>query len=367
MSSSVKNGSRIILVFPFDLMSHYLRCIKLCENYREYRVIFLYSKKYSKYLIENGFEYFEGEHFNADRVINESKMFKFQWLNEKDIATVVQSQIDSIKKYKPEFVIGDSAPTLKMVCELTNTRYVSLMNGYMSKHYALNRSLPRKFIITKFVKLLPQKFQTVLTRFGENVMFYYIHKPFKITRRKLGLSYVKNYLDELEGDHNLICDSEYMFPQKKMPETYQIIGPLLYDNSEAKTDLIQLINNGKMNICVSFGSTGDWQPLSFLSDPTYSKFNIITTGDSEGIIKGEHVISKDFVNLDRLLPFCKLLICHGGNGTIYQGIKHQVQILCLPVHFEQYWNADRIESFGFGQNISQNPKKSIDYWLHRIK
>mgnify|MGYP006335572741 FL=1 len=56
------------------------------------------------------------------------------------------------------------------------------------------------------------------------------------------------------------------------------------------------------------------------------------------------------------------MICHGGNGTIYNGILNQVYMLCLSNHFEQEWNIDAVEKNGYG--LSADEFTEADWKAH---
>ncbi|HEX6982547.1 MAG TPA: nucleotide disphospho-sugar-binding domain-containing protein [Balneolaceae bacterium] len=355
----VQLNSKTILVFPFNAMGHYLRCITLAKNYPDYNILFPSSSKYNKFVQSAGFETFESQHFDVNKVMDDAKSFNFDWLNEKDLYQVLTAQIEAINKFKPEFVIGDTAPTLKMACEVTNTKYVSVLNGYMSKYYTLPRPLPNDHSLNKLLNRLPKKYRIVLLRKGQDIAFYFIHTPFKKIRNRLNLKPQRTYLDELEGDKNFICDQQELFPQKKLPENYRIIGPLSYTNSASEEEVLSRLDPTKKTICVCMGSTGNWSKLEFLSDKFFSKFNIITTGDTKRVVKGNHIIPRAFLNLDVVLPKCDYFICHGGNGTIYNSLKHHTPLYCLPAHFEQEWNAERIEELGLGENINNKAKEVL--------
>ena len=53
-----------------------------------------------------------------------------------------------------------------------------------------------------------------------------------------------------------------------------------------------------------------------------------------------------------VLNHVDLMICHGGNGTIYQALAQGVPILGLTSIFEQEWNMNRVEELGLGEYLS---------------
>lgn len=352
-----------ILVFPFDLLSHYLRCIELAKRYPGADIYFASSETYDHFVHEAGYNTFAVEHFDAGHVMACAAKFDFSWLNKSDIERVFLSQVKKIAELKPQLVIGDTAPALKMAAEYANVRYVALMNGYMSRYYSEVRALPQAHPGYVPLSRLPPKLSAAIIRLAETIAMRRVHQPFRQLRKTYGLKPVFSYPGEMEGDETLLCDEEHLFPQTRLPEHYRIIGPLIYDADEPEDDLLSRIPPGKKVILVCMGSSGNWEALRFLSLPRYAGFTIITAGDTDGAIKGDHVIARPFVALNSVLPRCTLLICHGGNGTIYHGIRHKVPMLCLTSHFEQEWNVQRLEALGLGLRINPDPKATIDRCL----
>jgi len=349
-----------LLIFPFNLLSHYLRCISLAKSYPEYDVWFASSAEYDSFVKRAGFNTFNVESFDPVKVMACSRVFDFKWLNEQDIFRVYRSQVNAIRELNPELVLGDTSPTLKMASEHTHVKYVALMNGYMTKYYSRVRKVSRTHYSYQYVSRLPNRVGDFITSFAEQKAFKAIHQPFRVLRKKLNLKKISSYLDELEGDENLICDDPDLFPQKNMPTNYRFIGSLFYVSNDREKVLLSALDHAKPTICVSMGSSGDWDKFSFLSADRYNFLNIIVAGDLRRTIKGDHIYYKEFVNLDEVLPYCRLLVCHGGNGTICLGIKHKVPMLCLTSHFEQEWNVQMLEEKGFGELINEAPQPLVD-------
>ena len=344
-----------LLIFPFDLLSHYLRCIALAERYRDWEILFAHSEKYSGQVTAAGYATFPVESFDANTVMDQAARFSFDWLNNSDILRVFGSQAQAIRNYRPQLVIGDTSPTLKMAAATLSVPYVSLMNGYMSKYYTGLRAVPEIHPGHQHLQRLPPWLAEIITRLAERAAFRSVHKPFRKLRAELGLPYLHTYLDELEGDRNFICDRADLFPQKQLPASYEIIGPLMHSSSVNESAFLATLDLSKPTICVSLGSSGNWKPLSFLSGQPYAHLNIIAAGDTNTILQGSHIHHRTFVNLDQILPHCDFLVCHGGNGTIYEGLRHRKFMLCLTSHFEQEWNARRIEELGLGKRINADP------------
>jgi UDP:flavonoid glycosyltransferase YjiC (YdhE family) len=352
-SESARENKRI-LIFPFNLLSHYLRCLVLAGRYRDngYEVLFLHSEEYITHIREHGYETFRADQFDSAYVMQCSAKFSFGWLNQKDIKRVYLSQKQAIEQYKPEFVIGDMAPCLKMAAEASSSKYVALMNGYMSRYYAHVRKLSRTHPAYKYLSKLPEKWADSITSLAEKRAFRKVHQPFDRLRKQYGLKKVGDFLAEMEGDENLICDLPKLFPQHSLPDNYRFIDPLMYKPNGLDSKWIPELDTSKHIICVCMGSSGDWQQLAFLNEPKFSEYTIITAGDKERVLVGSHILSRDFVDLDELLPKCSLLICHGGNGTIYAGLKAGLFMLCVSRYFEQEWNIHALERIGYGKSAN---------------
>lgn len=118
------------------------------------------------------------------------------------------------------------------------------------------------------------------------------------------------------------------------------------------------------------GSTGDWQKLSFLNDPFFKHYNIVATGDQSHILSANHIIHAPFINIHDLFPLIDLIICHGGNGTIYQALLYEVPILCKTSHCEQEWNINALEEKQLGKSLNgttdpEQYKKIITEWIQK--
>ena len=345
-----------ILVFPFNLMSHYLRCIELVKRFPNSEILFASSSAYNQFVIEQGLRLFEVDAFDEKEVVQCSKEFDFSWLNYNDIYRVYKDQIRVIKELSPDVVIGDVAPTLKMAAEKCGVEYWSLMNGYMTPYYKYVRKLSIRHKAYKHLKDLPESLSDKITSFAEKIAFKIVHKPFKKIRRQEGLSTVKSYMLETQGDYNFVCDSEDLFPQTDLPRNYEIIGNL--NPIINKGEVEDLSDFNRPTIVLTMGSSGDWSFWEFLYEKEFEKYNIIKAGYNEKS-KAKHVRNIDFVDLDELLKSTRLLICHGGNGTIYKGLRSGVTIFCKTSIFEQEWNVHALERIGKGVNLDQLNKDEI--------
>jgi UDP:flavonoid glycosyltransferase YjiC (YdhE family) len=364
-----------ILIFPFELLAHYLRCLVLADRYdkEQYEILFLHSDKYASFVQEHGYETFPALTFDSTKVMECAAKFDFSWLEYRSIEEVFLSSVAAIRDLNATLVIGDVAPALKMAAEYTGVEYLALMNGYMTPFYASQRKLSRTHPAFSLLQRLPPFIAEQSTSLGEKLSFWKIHAPFKRLRKKYKLTAVSSYLWEMQGDRNLICDLPEVFPQRRLPENYAFIGALIYEGREFEietTKLLSLLDDSKSTICVCMGSTGDWERMEFLNDQSFAGYNIIAAGDSKGVLRASHIHSRPFINLRQVLKRSDLLICHGGNGTVNTGILENVYMLCLTRHFEQEWNVEAIERLGLGklanEFILEDWKAEVQQAVNRV-
>ena len=367
----VTSNMPVMLVFPFELLSHYIRCLQLATAMRnDYDVYFVHSHRYAHLVEEAGFKTFACAAFNPNEVMACARKFDFSWMNYGTLQLIFLSQIESIKQYQPVAVLGDTAPTLKMAAEFCEVEYISLMNGYMTKYYRFVRQISKDHPAAHFQNKFPKTIFELMVQTGERATFQKVHQPFRKLRQKFGLRHLSMYLDELEGDYNLICDLPELFPQKDLPENYDFIGPLFYCGNEAEADIRRFLENGKPGILVNIGSSGDIEKFAFLSDPYFKRYNIVVAGNTNGVIKGEHVLYKPFINNSAILEAMDLVLCHGGNGSIYQALAFGVPVVCATSIFEQEWNVQRLVQLNLGASLDgitnlEEIKAVIQKWIPR--
>ena len=132
----------VILFFPFDLMSHVFRSLRVALTLNDhYDVYMRWSDNYAYWLNQSGLKTFSCIDFDAATALEKTGEFDFSWLNAHALETVFLDQVRIINRYKPALVIGDAAFTLKMAAEATGVQYLSILNGYSTRFYRLTRRL----------------------------------------------------------------------------------------------------------------------------------------------------------------------------------------------------------------------------------
>jgi UDP:flavonoid glycosyltransferase YjiC (YdhE family) len=72
----------------------------------------------------------------------------------------------------------------------------------------------------------------------------------------------------------------------------------------------------------------------------------------EQLTLGERMWGAQFVPQTAIVPHCDVMITHGGNNTVGEAFTFGVPTIVLPLFWDQYDNAQRIDECGYGVRLS---------------
>ena len=126
--------------------------------------------------------------------------------------------------------------------------------------------------------------------------------------------------------------------------------------SEAPFDVAEQVPGEGKVIYLSLGSLGcmDVGLMQRLIDAlaTTEHRTVVSMGPlKDQMTLGPNMYGDQFLPQPSILPQCDLLITHGGNNTLCEGFHFGLPMIGLPLFWDQYDNAQRLDETGFGARL----------------
>jgi UDP:flavonoid glycosyltransferase YjiC (YdhE family) len=126
--------------------------------------------------------------------------------------------------------------------------------------------------------------------------------------------------------------------------------------SEAAFDVAEQVPGEGKVVYLSLGSLGcmDVELMQRLIDALAAGEHraVVSMGPLKDQMKlGPDMYGDEFLPQPKILPQCDLLITHGGNNTTCEGFHFGLPMIGLPLFWDQYDNAQRLDETGFGVRL----------------
>jgi MGT family glycosyltransferase len=154
----------------------------------------------------------------------------------------------------------------------------------------------------------------------------------------------------------------YLFPEaadylraEELPPTWHRLQSTVR-TGEAPFDVAERVPGAGKVVYLSLGSLGcmDVGLMQRLIDAmaTTEHRTIVSMGPLKEHMKlGPDMYGDEFLPQPSILPQCDLLITHGGNNTTCEGFHFGLPMIGLPLFWDQYDNAQRLDETGFGVRL----------------
>ena len=352
---------RILIMPDGNWLSHTTRPLEIAKKLREMgmEVLFASDGEYMKLPRKNGFEVLSTETIDPDRVLKCSRSGRANWYDYDLIKACVKAELDVYEKVNPDLVLGDFRLTLSTSCEISKIPYASLLNAAWTDYYSVRIKAPEHLSIPR---VLGKNITNLLVPYIKKFIITYDSRPYNKFRRQNGLRPRKTIWDIWRGDLNLMVDIPEYGPTKNLPENFYYIGPIVWEPDLPPPEWLEKIDPDTFTIYFTMGSTGYpqffEQAINIFGDTEYQC--IMTTAGMVNLKNiPENFFVTDYAPGSMLMKKSDVVVCQGGNGTIYQAMQSGIPVIGIPTMHDQEFNLDRVTDLGFGIHLSELKFKPI--------
>jgi UDP:flavonoid glycosyltransferase YjiC (YdhE family) len=158
----------------------------------------------------------------------------------------------------------------------------------------------------------------------------------------------------------LIMSSPTVYPPAPdWPEHVLVTGAVTWDRAESwetRPILANFLACGPPPVAVSMGGSESLDPQGIyerLAEAVVGQGHraIVMTGPKPRPVMFSHadVLTVDFAPSSLLFPQCRMVVHHGGAGTMLTALEAGKPQLCLPRAFDHAWTAERLAALGAGE------------------
>lgn len=355
-------SKRYLLVPGNNSLSHVVKCLAISDALaaRGHEARVAVSKKHSAFLARLSQEYFVLPDIQEN---DESGFPSVEWFRQpQHIIDCINSEVDLLKAYRPDRVLGVFRFTLKTSALIANVPYDSLICGCMIPEHGETLGFSadeqgremQQIILDGFFRYAGAKVAAALPAFG-------------LPKINGDIRHM------LKGERTFLWDFPEFAPLRENTGLVHV-GPLVWDSWPFDViDPHALIDGNRPLAVVAFGTCTVCLPtakrlLRIIVDMGY-RVLLAAGGQKEflNIMPEEpQVVAYSFAPLPTILPHASLLVTHGGQMTVFEALQHRVPVVVMPFQPEQAHNGVCLDRMGCGirlvppQAFQGNPDIYID-------
>jgi len=347
--------ARILVMPDGNWLSHVSRPFEIAKVLRDrgHDVAFASDGEYMRLPRDAGFPVCGARALAPDHVLACSRSGRVNWWDLEEIERMVDDELRVFRELDPDLVIGDFRLTLSSSCERHGVPFASVLNASWTNYFAAPLRAPEHLVVTR---LLGRSLTTRLLPLVKSTILWLDARPFRRYRRRHGLSPRGNIWDVWRGDLNLMVDTPDYGPTRDLPDSFHYVGPTIWEPDLPPPPWLEELDPRRPTLYFTMGSTGHARffelAMELFGD---SDFQVLmtTAGMASFDTVPDNVFVADFAPGSALMAIADLVVCQGGNGTIYQALRHGVPIIGIPTMHDQEFNLDRVESLEAGVHLSE--------------
>jgi UDP:flavonoid glycosyltransferase YjiC (YdhE family) len=356
---------RILVMPDGNWLSHTSRPFEIAKVLREmgHKVIFASDGEYMKLPRDDGFPVLPIVTIDPDRVLACSRSGRANWYYDELIEQCVEAELALYEQVQPDLVLTDFRLPVMTSCEMAGIPSAVLLNAAWTNYYTVRIKSPEHLNVTR---LLGKPLANAFVPWVKQFIITVDARPFNRFRKRNGLSPRKNIWDVWSGDLNLIVDIPEYGPTEGLPPNFHYIGPIVWEPDIPPPAWLKELDPERHTVYFSMGSTGYArffeQAMDIFGGGEYQCL-MTTAGMSELADVPDNFYVTEYAPGSQLMAVSDAVVCHGGNGTIYQAMQSGVPIIGIPTMHDQEFNLDRVETLGIGIHLSEysfKPEHLVD-------
>ena len=279
----------------------------------------------------------------------------------------VEDERRVLEKVRPDVVVGDFRPSLSISATLAGIPYVCITNAVWSKYTSFRLAPPRswgpKGRLGRALMVLSRPFLRLLGSLPEKMVFARYAEPFNEVRRACGLAERNDIRDCMcSDDLTLFADVWEFFPTSGLPSHFKYVGPIQWEPEDNPVPQwwSRLDRSGKLPIVyVTMGSTGPMGEIKALAARLLDEgYQVICTSLEQAdpeLSQRPHYFARRYLPGAKMCLLAEVVVCHAGNGTIYQALTYGSPVVGVAEFHDQDFNMQRVKALGLGR-----PARSFD-------
>jgi UDP:flavonoid glycosyltransferase YjiC (YdhE family) len=352
-----------ILCLPYThTLSHISRPLAIALEFRNrgHEVVFAGDSSKDGFIKGEGFEVLPLYQLQPDLLFGRIRNGDLKFVTKDELDKMIAADRELYRQVKPDLVLSDGRFSAPISTAIDHIPHAAIVNVSSTEY----RKLPYiPFFDWLPEKLVPQggSLKLMLDRVNlalEMFVFDNASSEFKKLTRQLKLTKKVTATNCLAGnDLTLLADIEEYFPARNLPANYHYIGPLTWKSTLDQPSWWPPPKLGDLLAYFTMGTTwmgGSFEALYEMIRSRGMKAVIATGGQKTSGLKSdaEGIYIEEFVDGDLVMELADVVVCHGGNGTIYQALQHGKPIVGIPTIPDQEFNMRRVCALGAGEKLS---------------